>query len=195
MVEVEPHYTRHHLPPMTSKYAPAYFRDREYKHNAPDIQREKERFSVLRDPRLIEAVRCSVRSFDRYGVTRVCAFMERVAGRKCTNIEKDLVMHWITDSCGVIRGNLQRQEHLNFPAEPNVGIQTDPGEMDDRDKMPPDENEAWLKYMRKWNRKQRKGEIDRVQLAEAFRAWGLKSREEKLGLVKEKTAKKTPSRK
>ncbi|KAJ2914696.1 hypothetical protein MD484_g5694, partial [Candolleomyces efflorescens] len=191
MVEVEPHYTKHHLPPMMSKYAPAYFRDRDHKHNAPKIQYEKERFSVLRDPRLIEAVRYSGRSYECYGVTRVCAFMERVAGRKCTDIEKDLVMYWITDSCGVIRGNLQRQQHLNFPAEPKLGIQTDPGEMDD--KMPPDEDEAWLKYMRKWNRKQRRGEIDHVQLAEAFRAWGKKSREEKLGLVKEKKTKKLPS--
>ena len=52
-------------------------------------------------------------------------------------------------------------------------IAADPGEMDDaRDDQRCGED--WLKYMRKWTKKQKRGEITAEQLSDAFRAWSEK---------------------
>jgi hypothetical protein len=78
-------------------------------------------------------------------------------------------MKWVVDSSEVIMRNVITREYLNFPAEPGIGIQGDPGEVDDS--MAKAEDDAWFKYMKKWNRKQRKGEISNEELGEAFRRW------------------------
>ncbi|TEB15215.1 hypothetical protein FA13DRAFT_1651325, partial [Coprinellus micaceus] len=150
---------------------PAFFVDRQYKQAAPKLQHEKERFSVLHEEAFIEGdtFRFTRRYFSDSDAEAIYTFMEKVAGRPASDVEKDLVMKWVVDSSEVIMRNVITREYLNFPAEPGIGIQGDPGEVDDS--MAKAEDDAWFKYMKKWNRKQRKGEISNEELGEAFRRW------------------------
>ncbi|TFK18023.1 hypothetical protein FA15DRAFT_649933 [Coprinopsis marcescibilis] len=164
-------YLKHGLPPITT--VPAHLVAREHRQVSVRLHYEKERFSVLRDPELQEAVRYSRRFIPSAHTAKICRFMEKVAGRPHTSIEKKLVMLWAIDDCEVMSMNLVSREYLNFPATPVIGVFEDPGEMDD----PPQENEAWHKYVMGWSKKYKRGQITTEQLHAAFRAWSDASHE------------------
>jgi hypothetical protein len=159
-------YLMHGLPSIPN--VPAHLVTRDFRRNAPTLHYEQERFSVLHDNGLQEAVAYSRRYLRKPDCDAICSFMERVAGRPCSDIEKHLAMTWAMDHCDILYANIASREYKKFPKEPSVGIAMDPGEMEPSESR---EDEAWWKYMTKWNRKQRKGLITSEQLGEAFRIW------------------------
>jgi hypothetical protein len=163
MVLLEP-YKFDFLPPMP--YAPAYFRDRTLVRNAPDLFDIGERFSVLRNEALHSAVEHSADQFRGVDAQAISEFMENIMGRRCTAPEKDLVMKWSLNSCMGIGITLRKREYPEWKS-PQLQIEVDPGEMDET----PEEDSEWWKYMKKWNRKYKRGKISLQALGDAFRAW------------------------
>lgn len=100
---------------------PAYFGDRLFKNLSPlTPQGEKRSFSVLRDPdvaRALRRVHC-LESFTKNDRSLTCGFMDKIAGRKLTKLDKDLLMTWCSDACKVLRKNITSREYLSFPAVP-----------------------------------------------------------------------------
>lgn len=145
--------------------APAFLMDREIKRAMPNLLTESERFSVLRDAKLEGAIR----HIAGVGLTDSDAdilweFMDKVAGRECSEVEKELVGGWCMKSCGAFERCLDVREYLNFPAETVILVPNDT-------EGPPSDDPAWWKYLGKMNRKQRRGEITNEELGEAILAW------------------------
>ena len=163
MVMLEP-YKLDFLPPI--HYAPAYFRDRTLMRCTPDLFNVGRRFSFLHNEALHRAVEHSAGVFRSVDAQMICEFMESIAGRKCTTSEKDLVMKWSINSCMGIGITLGKQAYKKW-SSPRVDIEVDPGEMDET----PEQDQEWWKYMKKWNRKYKRGEISLQALGDAFRAW------------------------
>ncbi|EAU86142.2 hypothetical protein CC1G_03353 [Coprinopsis cinerea okayama7 len=159
-------YLKHGLPPLDA--VPAHLVNREFRRLAPSLHYEKERFSVLRDVELGEAVRCSREYLRPQDSRAIVGFMEKVAGRTCSAVEKEITLSWCMHLCEVLHANLEAQEYRNFPLNPSLAIFDDPGELDFDT---PEEDEQWFRYMVKWNRKQRRGEITAEQLGQVFRAY------------------------
>lgn len=163
VVRLEP-YRFEFLPPMP--YGPAFFRDRNLMRNAPDLFKIRQRFSFLHNDALHRAVKNSASVFQSDDSKTICEFMETIAGRRCTAPEKDLAMKWSINSCMGIGITLRKREYRTWTS-PLVDIEVDPGEMDET----PEEDLEWWKYMKKWNRKYKRGEISQQALGNAFRAW------------------------
>ena len=172
MVQLEP-YKLDFLPPL--RYAPAFFRDRNIMRNAPDLFIIRERFSFLHNEALHHAVEHSGGMFRSVDSQTICEFMESIAGRECTASEKDLVMTWSISSCMGIGITLKERAYTRWTT-PVIHIEVDPGEMDET----PEEDEEWWKYMKKWNRKYKRGKISSQALGDAFRAWENRRRQTQL---------------
>jgi hypothetical protein len=180
MVQLEP-YKFSFLPPHL-KCAPAFFRDRNITRNAPDLFNIHQRFSFLHNEALHCAVERSANGFQSADSKTICEFMESIAGRMCTASEKDLVMKWSNSSCMGIGITLEKRQYKEWKP-PQVSIEVDPGEMDET----PEEDLEWWKYMKKWNRKYKRGEISSQALGDAFRAWENRRRSGQLALRLEST--------
>lgn len=148
-------------------YAPAYFRDREHARLAPNLYYVKKRFSFLQNTALHTAVERSDTEFRSIDVNIICDFMESIAERKCTSIEKNLAMKWAMNHCAAMDTTLRDRAWATWPKEPELGIEGDPEEMDESRYN----DEAWWKYMKKWNRKYKRGDISLDALGDAFRVW------------------------
>ncbi|RDB14838.1 hypothetical protein Hypma_016372 [Hypsizygus marmoreus] len=146
------------IPPAT---APAFVFDPVTARTTPHIAEARERFSVLRDAGLQQAL-----SGPEIDWSAVYDFMDRVAGGACPDIEKDLVKVWSRDNARALQKVFQRRAWTRWPAEPAVDIEADPGEMHGR---PPVEDEEWWNYMERWNRKYNRGRVTRDELGNAFR--------------------------
>lgn len=158
-------YARHGLPPGLGGI-PAFFESKEIKRNAPALYEESERFSVLRDGGLQSAVRHSKNGgFSDRDFEEIYVFMKTVKGRECRPIEKHLAKEWCITSCAIMGLNIAAREYMRYPPEPILGTQKDPDERD----MPPGED--WMKRIKRWAKKQRRGEITTEQLSRSFRRW------------------------
>ncbi|RDB14623.1 hypothetical protein Hypma_016376 [Hypsizygus marmoreus] len=163
------------------RYAPAYFRDRAQARGTPvEIMRVERRYSVLRDEGLGEAVRWSGRkggvAFEGEDVRRVVEFMERVGGGggrgKVSDVEMDLTMKWCVNGCVALGITMADRAWVKWPKEPMLAIETDPGEMDEEEEEEgKGVSEEWFKYVRRWNKKYKKGQISKEVLGDMYRAW------------------------
>lgn len=132
-------------------WAPAFFRDTNMRHNAPPIEHERKRFSVLRNESLHQAVMHSTTGFDDEDCDIFSKFMEQVAGRKPTEKE-NLLLGTFAIVAGVeIRKNLRLGRWKTFPVEPAIAIETDPGESIDWDAEK--QAEDWDTHMKEWKKK------------------------------------------
>jgi hypothetical protein len=157
-------YRHQSLPPFS--WAPAFFRDPQLARNSPELQTEKQRFSVLRNSELHSAIEHSMSHGCGIDEKTIGAFMEMVAGRKCTELEKNLVMKYTYANCFALRSTLQEKKWKAWPKTPTIAVEADPGEMADYADV-----EDWWKYMKKWNRKLKQGKITREAFGNAFHAW------------------------
>ena len=160
-------YRSQSLPPFS--WAPAFLRDSLMTRQTPELESEHKRFTVLHNSELHRAVEHSIRCFRNIDMKTIWAFMENIAGRKCTQLEKDLVITYTQVNCLALSSTLKEQKWKNWPKTPSLAIEADPGEMDDcRDEA---KLEEWSKHLKKWNRKRRHGRTSEETLGDAFRAW------------------------
>ena len=155
-------------------YAPAYFRDRLQAKNTPSVQYVQKRFSFLRhEPlhRVVTAVHEAkwAKPLAQQEVDIILGYMETIAGRECRPVEKDLAIKWMMHNCLAMEVTIQERAWTAWPKNPPLAIEQDPGELDGFDTK--ENDEAWFKYMKKWNRAYNRGELSLEELGDAFRAW------------------------
>ena len=131
------------------------------------------RFSILRDNRLSEEVLSLEDVLD--------SILVKIARHAPTPEEKSLAMKLFFDSRHYLQSNLMNRDYLNFPKEPNRLYDVDPGEetlMGDAA-----EDEAYSKYMQKWNRKLKKGKISYEKWVAAVSVWARKDLDARMALI------------
>ena len=74
---------------------------------------------------------------------------------------------FLPNACRLLRMNMHSRAYLGFPKEPSIMIETDPGENVKTD----EHDEALDKYLKKWSRKLKKGQISPEQWQKAFNSW------------------------
>jgi len=162
-------YCKYALPDLA--FVPAFFYGQEYQRMMPITEftgwKPRERFSVLRDsliPDLLEPTEYSDRETEV-----ICSLMDKIAGRLCTSLEKELLMKFLPNAAMVLRLNMQNREYLKFPKNPEIVLEQDPGE--NLDDLPAHEDEAYEKYLKKWSRRYKRGKVTPERLSKAFKAW------------------------
>jgi hypothetical protein len=98
------------------------------------------------------AVMHSTMGFDDEGVELIHQFMKEVSGSDTTEKEAELAVKFAVRAESMICDSLSSGEWKKFPAEPDIGIERDPGQMDTYD----DEAEDWEKHMKEWRKKSKK---------------------------------------
>ena len=168
MVKGDP-YCKYGLPELS--YVPAYFYGEENRRLMPVTEltgwKPRERFSILRN----SEIPFKLPGFTEYTTQEtkvICSLMDRIAGRTCTALEKKLVMNFISNATMVLVLNIKNREYLNFPREPPLVLEKEPGELDD---LPDSEDGAYVKYLKKWSRRYKRGKVTQERLHEAFKAW------------------------
>lgn len=148
-------YTKHGGLESAFKIAPAFFCDREIKHDTPKFMEERQRFSVLRNT-----------DKEKYSKI-ICDFMDKVAGRTCSDVEKDVLVRFATHDRCTMAMNLHYEEYLRFPESPLLGIDVNPGEVG---RTPPqvEGNEKWWRSLKRLSQKQREGKITTSELSDAL---------------------------
>jgi hypothetical protein len=170
MVRGEP-YCKHALPTNELPFVPAYFYGEENRRLMPVTEltgwKPRERFSILRNSEIpIEMP--GFMEYTNQETEVICSLMDRIAGRTCTALEKKLLMNFIPNATRVLVLNMQDREYLNFPREPQLVLEKEPGELDD---LPDNEDEAYVKYLKKWSRRYKRGKVTPERLGKAFRDW------------------------
>ncbi|KAF8158005.1 hypothetical protein B0H34DRAFT_438197 [Crassisporium funariophilum] len=186
MVDATP-YCKYGLPSL--KYVPAFFYGREHLRMMPLTEatgwKARERFSMLRNAQVSDFVKQGIQpseDFSARATAVVCSLLETIAGRPPTALEMDLVMKFIPNACMIVRLNIVNREYINFPQEPSVIVENDPGESINYD-MPAGEDEAFGKYMKKWSRRYKKGKVSEELLSGAFKRWMAKPHEARMKMA------------
>ncbi|KAJ3502101.1 hypothetical protein NLJ89_g9040 [Agrocybe chaxingu] len=180
-------YCRYGLPSLD--YVPAFFYNQEMEKVLPlDSDKigwkAKERFSILRNPDLIKTLKFPQLEYCSHDEHLVRSLMDKIAGRTCTAWEKKMVMTFLPNTCMILRLNMQNREYMNFPKEPKVAIEVDPGE-----RIAPEtaeeekEDRAYHQYIKKWTKKLRKGRITSQKWDAAFTKWRESPHEARMALA------------
>ncbi|TFY72635.1 hypothetical protein EVG20_g385 [Dentipellis fragilis] len=111
-------------------FVPAFFQEREMRQNAPALHMERKRVSMLRSSQMQQVAANSARGFVPEDEDRVAAFMESLAGRAVTGVERELAMALAKDHTRVIREALQEEQWKQYPEDVQIAIAGDPGELD-----------------------------------------------------------------
>jgi hypothetical protein len=157
-----------YFPPGGIPFAPAYFRSREIARNALELHAERKKVSVLRNTDLHRAVMYEGEQFFDYGGPEILFdFMENLSGREMTHSDQEITLAFYFLTSKILQYTLTTSSWQNFPANPQLGIEGDPGELDDMDEKSDD---MW-KHMKKWNRLQKKGKVTKEEVAKAFQAY------------------------
>ncbi|KAJ3557672.1 hypothetical protein NP233_g11681 [Leucocoprinus birnbaumii] len=154
------------------------FISRDFRQTIPKMHYEKQRFSILHHKALQSIVR-SEEEFQDLDRKILIAFMERVVGRTTNEVERNLLVSWTTVNRRMWISNLLHKEYLGYPSTPPIGIIYDPGEEDEHP-TPAEEEADAMRYVKKWNRLAKKGEITSAQLMDAVFRWDTMPPEEKL---------------
>ncbi|KAJ3772753.1 hypothetical protein FB446DRAFT_735473 [Lentinula raphanica] len=125
-------------PPLPS---PCYFRNRVMERNAPDLHRETRRVSVLRNPDFHRFVTQAdvVDGTSLPDCSILFDFMESFQSRPLTEKEKELTQMWVFWNTRWMRFVISSRFWVNWPAEPTLMVEQDPGELDDLDYWEPTE--------------------------------------------------------
>ena len=162
-------YCKYGLPDLS--FVPGFFYGAENRRLMPITEltgwKPRARFSLLRDSQISDILEPT--TYSDYETQVVCSLMDRIAGRPCTALEKDLLMKFLPNTAMILRLNMQNREYLNFPKNPQLALEKEPGE--DLNDLPDHEDKAYEKYMRKWSRRYKRGKVTPERLNKAFRAW------------------------
>ncbi|KAL0961468.1 hypothetical protein HGRIS_006412 [Hohenbuehelia grisea] len=165
MVDSEP-YQEPCSPPLS--FVSAFFCDRPLDRNAPSLYTEKGRISVLRNTVLHDAVAHTLHGLRPANSNAIIEFMEGFSGKRSSAIERDLTLKWLMVNFQQLESALRRQSWKRYPAQPPVGIEGDPGELD-LSRM--DNDDEWLQFFRRWKKQHKKSKPTKEDVAEAFKAW------------------------
>lgn len=164
-------------------FVPAHFHGKEFDRTGIDalLFKPRKRHSILRDSRIHDFV-CSTEIKDYQGRDQptIFAIMDEIAGRKCTDWEKDDTMMFLANVVHLMRIDMEHREYVNFPKFPHVVIDADPDEVDDVVDEWEGESEEMAKYMTKWTRKLKKGKISRERWEAGFQTWAKKPHEARM---------------
>ncbi|KAJ2914705.1 hypothetical protein MD484_g5697, partial [Candolleomyces efflorescens] len=189
VLEAQP-YSKHGMAPLT--WCPTYFVDlmsssgKNKLEALPSVEHtERERFSVLRDPSLEEVARHCPTNLNPEHVEAIVGFLNKVSSstRKRSYLEQKMAVTWSIGSFFIMQLNLENREYLNFPDEPALH---DLGYMDSGEAMGGvfrEQAELYSKHMRKWEKKQRKGnkEVTLETMEAAYQEWAKKMYKEHYG--------------
>jgi hypothetical protein len=161
---------QHYLPQLApiSSFAPAFFRDRVFRRDTPELHTERKRLSVLRNEAFHHALKNSRDSFSEEDMKIFCAFMEDLSGKSCTLKEKELLATYALSNCSVVGATLEDRRWIRFPLTPEIAIEQDHGESVGG---PEDGSEEWFEYMKKWKKLKKAGKVGDQNLGQAFQAW------------------------
>lgn len=167
MINGDP-YCKYGLPDLS--FVPAFWYGHENRRLMPTTEltgrKPHKRFSILRDQEISDILE-PTEYFD-YDEETVCDLMDKIANRPCTPLEKKLLMQFLPNAAKVLRLNMQNREYLNFPKEPQIAIEKDPGELAE---LPDNEDEAFEKYLKKCCRRYKRGKVSPEGMHKAFRTW------------------------
>ncbi|CAA7262877.1 unnamed protein product [Cyclocybe aegerita] len=108
-----------------------FFHDREFRRNAPIFSERRTtlaRFSMLRDPGVCQAIRYHDPGLQWPGKAGMLSLMDRIAGRTCSQEEKELFLKFCTTNSFILRQNIHYRAYRGFPSSPVVDWETDPDE-------------------------------------------------------------------
>lgn len=161
---------QHYLPQLApiSSFAPAFFRDRLFRKDTPELHTERKRLSVLRNEAFHHAVKNSRDSFSEEDMKTFCTFMEDLSGKSCTLKERELLATYALSNCNVVSATLEDRRWIRFPLTPEIAIEQDHGESVGG---PEDGSEEWFEYMKKWKKLKKAGKVGDQSLGQAFQAW------------------------
>ncbi len=174
MVDASNH-TKYGFPPV--EYVPAFFYGRELEKSLPLTGRigwtPDKKFSILRNSNLRDILRTVDGNYcECHDIPVLYSLMDTIAGRTCTDWERKMTMEFFSNGYHFFRLNIQNREYLNFPKEPQVVFELDPDEkINATTAEEAREDKACEKYLRKWTRKLKKGQITTKQWDDAFNAW------------------------
>ncbi|CAA7262875.1 unnamed protein product [Cyclocybe aegerita] len=142
---------------------PSIFHDREYRREtvlSVIWQSEKERFSILRDPQVHQALGYHDPGLQWPGRDILYSLMKKIAGRPSSELEKELLLKFCETDSFILRQNLHHQSYLTFPELPKVGCERELNSEGKRKPSEPDEEVfASFNHMKKFTRKYRRGEV------------------------------------
>ncbi|KAA1474663.1 hypothetical protein DENSPDRAFT_341405 [Dentipellis sp. KUC8613] len=132
-------------------FVPAFFQEREMRQNTPALHTERRRVSMLRSPAMQQVAVNSARGFALEDEGRIAAFMESLAGRTVTGVERELAMALVKDHTRVLRKALQEEQWRHYPDDVKIVIVGDPGELDNWEER----CDAWWANLQKDKRKKK----------------------------------------
>ncbi|KAI0781954.1 hypothetical protein C8Q75DRAFT_886665 [Abortiporus biennis] len=122
---------------------PAFLEERTMRKNAPSLHVERKRVSILRNTRFHDAIRHTEEVFQHSLLKPFIDMMGELSGRTITREEKDLFTFCCYQNSMNLANCLKRRSWERYPPSPSLGIEGDPGELDDLD----DKSAAWYKRM------------------------------------------------
>ncbi|KAE9392496.1 hypothetical protein BT96DRAFT_979375 [Gymnopus androsaceus JB14] len=162
------------MPPVS--WSPCYFKDRIMARNTPMMHTETGRVSVLRNTDLHRFV-----EREDEECNTLFRFMDSFSSRPLTHEEKLLTIDWLTNNTLWTKHILKTRCWVNWPKEPQIAIEQDPGEEDHVLGHPvgykPGYKEGykeddWWKYVTKMSKKYNEGKITSLDaLGDRFRRW------------------------
>lgn len=177
--------SKYGLPPL--QFAPALFYGRELAKVLPRTDRigwqAQERFSILRNLDLHDVLRTRNLDYCKcHDIPTIHNLLDTIAGRHCTDFEKNMTMEFFKNTSKVFRLNIQNREYLNFSKEPQLGLELDPDERLKADAIEEDDV-AYEEYLKKWTRRLKKGKITSNQWDAAFNKWQAKPHEMRMKMA------------
>lgn len=170
--------TKSYLPQLApvSSFSPAFFRDRVYRKDTPELHTERKRLSVLRNEGFHQAIKNSRKGFFERDMKAFCQFMEDLSGESCTQKEKELLATFALSNCNVVESALMDRRWATFPSTPEIAIEQDPGESVGN---PDDGIDEWFEYLKKWKKLKKAGKVGDETMGQAFQAWKQRQSERK----------------
>ena len=162
--------TQRYLPQLApvSSFVPAFFRDRLFRKDTPELHTERKRLSVLRNEVFHQAMKNGSDSFSEANMKTFYTFMENLSGKSCTQKDKELLATYVLSNCNVVSATLKDRRWITFPSTPEIAFKQDPGELAG---SADDGSEEWFKYMKKWKKLKKSGKVGDETLGQAFQAW------------------------
>ncbi|TDL22197.1 hypothetical protein BD410DRAFT_898469 [Rickenella mellea] len=108
MTIITRHYVNNKEEAYYVPYAPAFFCDRPFHKSSPNLYKERRRSSILRNEDLHEVTRHSNGRFGDDDEKLIFKFMDDLAGRQTSAMERSLLMSWILRDRIHMRGNIAR---------------------------------------------------------------------------------------
>ncbi|TFY80613.1 hypothetical protein EWM64_g3399 [Hericium alpestre] len=132
MLYVTPYIPAAHARTSVGPLVHAFFQDRGIRNSTPSLYTERTRLSVLCDPQLQKVAENSARGLTMKDEERILAFMEKLARRRTTQVERELTIGLLNEHTLTLRQVLQDEEYKDFPSEVyDIFLEGKPGEFDD----------------------------------------------------------------